>query len=77
MSFSSFSCGLGNPGQTNYGMANSVMERICEKRKEDGFPALVIQWGPIGDVSLNSKLPHHKLIANSILGGIGCEDAKG
>lgn len=51
--FSSVSCGRGNAGQTNYGMANSVMERICEQRKLDGFPALAIQWGAIGEVSVN------------------------
>ncbi|KAL2715950.1 fatty acid synthase-like [Vespula squamosa] len=50
--FSSVSCGRGNAGQTNYGMANSIMERICEKRVEEGFPGLAIQWGAIGDVSL-------------------------
>jgi fatty acid synthase len=37
---------------TNYGMANSIMERICERRKRDGFAALAIQWGAIGDVRL-------------------------
>ena len=36
--FSSVSCGRGNAGQANYGFANSLMERICEKRKSDGFP---------------------------------------
>lgn len=51
MVFSSVSCGRGNAGQTNYGMANSIMERICEKRKTDGYPALVVQWGAVGDVS--------------------------
>lgn len=50
--FSSVSCGRGNAGQTNYGMANSVMERICEKRAADGLPALAIQWGAIGEVGL-------------------------
>ncbi|KAK0075162.1 hypothetical protein PV326_011833, partial [Microctonus aethiopoides] len=50
--FSSVSCGRGNAGQANYGMSNSVMERICEKRVADGFPALAIQWGAIGDVGL-------------------------
>ncbi|XP_036142716.1 fatty acid synthase-like [Monomorium pharaonis] len=50
--FSSVSCGRGNPGQTNYGMANSVMERVCEKRAEEGLPALAIQWGAVGDVGL-------------------------
>ncbi|KAL6424858.1 hypothetical protein ACFW04_010040 [Cataglyphis niger] len=50
--FSSVSCGRGNAGQTNYGMANSVMERICEKRVKDGLHGLAIQWGAIGDVGL-------------------------
>ncbi|XP_044262250.1 fatty acid synthase-like [Tribolium madens] len=54
--FSSVSCGRGNIGQTNYGMANSIMERICEKRKIEGFPALAIQWGAIGDVGLVAKM---------------------
>lgn len=50
--FSSISCGRGNAGQTNHGMANSVMERICERRVADGLPGLAIQWGAIGDVGL-------------------------
>lgn len=43
--------GYGNPGQTNYGMANSMMERICEKRRAEGYPALGVQWGAIADAS--------------------------
>ncbi|CAG9832335.1 unnamed protein product [Diabrotica balteata] len=54
--FSSVSCGRGNAGQTNYGMANSIMERICELRKKEGYPALAIQWGAIGDVGLVAEL---------------------
>ncbi|KYN18124.1 Fatty acid synthase [Trachymyrmex cornetzi] len=50
--FSSVSCGRGNAGQTNYGMANSIMERICEKRAGEGLPGLAIQWGAVGDVGL-------------------------
>ncbi|XP_050353260.1 fatty acid synthase-like [Nymphalis io] len=50
--FSSVSCGRGNPGQTNYGFSNSVMERICESRKKCGLPALAVQWGAVGDVGL-------------------------
>lgn len=50
--FSSISCGRGNPGQTNYGWSNSVMERIVEKRRADGYPGLAIQWGAIGDVGV-------------------------
>ncbi|KAH3871939.1 hypothetical protein DPMN_035154, partial [Dreissena polymorpha] len=50
--FSSVSCGRGNAGQSNYGFANSVMERICEDRQKCGFPGLAVQWGAIGDVGI-------------------------
>ncbi|CAF94659.1 unnamed protein product, partial [Tetraodon nigroviridis] len=52
VAFSSVSCGRGNAGQSNYGYANSTMERVCEKRHRDGLPALAIQWGAIGDVGV-------------------------
>lgn len=50
--FSSVVSGRGNAGQTNYGFANSVMERTCEVRRKDGLPGLAIQWGAIGDVGV-------------------------
>ncbi|XP_050089071.1 fatty acid synthase [Anopheles aquasalis] len=50
--FSSVSCGRGNIGQVNYGLANSAMERICESRHAAGLPATAIQWGAIGDTGL-------------------------
>ena len=28
------------------------MERICEKRAFEGYPALAVQWGAVGDVGL-------------------------
>ena len=52
VAFSSVSCGRGNAGQTNYGFANSVMERICEERRKSGLPGTAIQWGAIGDVGV-------------------------
>ncbi|KAK2504120.1 hypothetical protein MC885_011188 [Smutsia gigantea] len=52
VAFSSVSCGRGNVGQSNYGFANSTMERICEKRRHDGLPGLAVQWGAIGDVGV-------------------------
>jgi fatty acid synthase len=61
--FSSVSCGKGNVGQTNYGYANSVCERICEMRRRDGFHGLAIQWGPIGDVGLLSDKENFDKIA--------------
>ncbi|XP_061081570.1 fatty acid synthase isoform X1 [Conger conger] len=50
--FSSVSCGRGNAGQSNYGFANSTMERVCEQRRHAGFPGLAVQWGAIGDVGV-------------------------
>ncbi|XP_077296456.1 fatty acid synthase-like [Arctopsyche grandis] len=50
--FSSVVCGRGHAGQTNYGMANSVMERICEERLKAGLPALAVEWGAVGEVGL-------------------------
>lgn len=38
VAFSSVSCGRGNAGQSNYGFANSTMERICEMRQSVGLP---------------------------------------
>nr|XP_023013626.1 fatty acid synthase-like [Leptinotarsa decemlineata] len=49
--FSSISA-RGIAGQTNYGMANSALERLCEQRKTDKLPGLAIQWGPIRDVGI-------------------------
>ncbi|KAL1501269.1 hypothetical protein ABEB36_006624 [Hypothenemus hampei] len=59
--FSSVSCGRGNAGQTNYGMANSVMERICEQRQRDGLPAIAIEWGAVGDVGLVAELQNDSI----------------
>jgi len=63
--FSSISCGRGNAGQTNYGMANSIMERICERRAAEGLPGLAIQWGAIGEVGLVAEWQDN----NTSLGG--------
>lgn len=55
----------GNAGQSNYAFGNSFMERLCEKRKVDGLPALAIQWGPVGDVGVASR----KFGPNEVIGG--------
>ncbi|XP_076294356.1 fatty acid synthase-like isoform X2 [Lasioglossum baleicum] len=58
--FSSFSCGRGSPGKSNYGMGNAVLERICERRVEEGLPAMAIQWGAVGEVGMTAKLLEDK-----------------
>lgn len=66
--FSSFFCGRGNGGQANYAFANSVMERIVEKRNHDGLPGLAVQWGSIGDVGiiLNTIGDNDTILGNCI-----------
>lgn len=59
--FSSVSCGRGNAGQSNYGMANSVMERIVEQRHRDGLPAKAIQWGAVGEVGLVADMAEDRI----------------
>ncbi|XP_062548542.1 fatty acid synthase-like [Armigeres subalbatus] len=59
--FSSVSCGRGNAGQSNYGMANSVMERIVERRVANGLPGKAIQWGAIGEVGLVADMAEDKI----------------
>lgn len=65
--FSSVSCGRGNAGQCNYGMANSVMERIIEQRFKLGLPAKAIQWGAVGEVGLVADMQENNL--EMVIGG--------
>ncbi|CAG9798235.1 unnamed protein product [Chironomus riparius] len=67
--FSSVACGRGNIGQSNYSMANSVMERIIEERHRDGLPGKAIQWGAIGDVGMLAEA-QLKDIGKDFLGSI-------
>lgn len=39
-------------GQSNYGWANSVCERVAASRVRDGLPGVAIQWGGVGDVGV-------------------------
>lgn len=59
--FSSVSCGRGNAGQSNYGMANSIMERIIETRCSKGLPGKAVQWGAIGEVGLVADMAENKI----------------
>lgn len=68
--FSSVSCGRGNIGQTNYGLANSAMERICENRQFSGLPGTSIQWGAIGDVGETGVLSIYTLLFIPFLSAI-------
>ncbi|XP_076294051.1 fatty acid synthase-like [Lasioglossum baleicum] len=58
--FSTLSSGRGCPGQTSYGMGSAAIERICERRIEEGLPAMAIEWGAVGDVGIAAKILEDK-----------------
>ncbi|WP_291321731.1 SDR family NAD(P)-dependent oxidoreductase [Desulfonatronospira sp.] len=55
--FSSASTVLGNPGQSNYVAANSVLENLAAFRHRSGLPALAVAWGPISDAGMLQRDP--------------------
>lgn len=59
--FSSFTSGYGNPGQSNYGMANSILDKIIEQRRRSDLPGTSIQWATIGDVGIVANLLDDKI----------------
>ncbi|CAH1164765.1 unnamed protein product [Phaedon cochleariae] len=54
--FSSIAAGRGNIGQSNYAMANSALERLCEQRRGEGLPAVAVQYGPVGEVGVLARV---------------------
>ena len=66
VAFSSAAAAYGNAGQTNYGYANSYMERVCEQRVADGLPgmAFVIHTFIILLVSKMKRKLNHNYIQN-------------
>lgn len=56
IAFSSVAGGRGSAGQTNYAMANFIMDRIIENRVHLNLPGKSIQWGPICDVGMVTQL---------------------
>lgn len=45
------------------------MERVCEKRAQEGLPGLAIQWGAIGEVGLVAEMQedHKELVIGGTL----------
>jgi NAD(P)-dependent dehydrogenase (short-subunit alcohol dehydrogenase family)/acyl carrier protein len=59
---SSIAAGLGAPGQSNYVVANLLLEALAAERRRRGQSAQVIAWGPIaatGVVARSQRLQHY------------------
>ena len=54
--FSSIAALLGNPGQANYAAANAFMDGVAQARRQEGLPALSINWGPFASSGMAAHL---------------------
>jgi acyl carrier protein len=52
---SSVAAGLGAPGQSNYVVANLLLEVLAAERRRRGQPAQVIAWGPIAGMGIVAR----------------------
>ncbi|WP_319412733.1 SDR family NAD(P)-dependent oxidoreductase [uncultured Cohaesibacter sp.] len=68
--FSSVSVLIGNPGQANYVAANSYMDGLARKRRQEGLPALAVGWGAITDVGILARDKQTAEILARTTGGI-------
>jgi acyl transferase domain-containing protein/NADPH:quinone reductase-like Zn-dependent oxidoreductase/NADP-dependent 3-hydroxy acid dehydrogenase YdfG/acyl carrier protein len=50
--YSSVASLLGTPGQSNYAAANAAMDALVHYRRQQGLPALSVNWGPFSEVGL-------------------------
>jgi NADPH:quinone reductase-like Zn-dependent oxidoreductase/short-subunit dehydrogenase/acyl carrier protein len=62
--FSSISSMIGTPGQASYAGANTFLDSLAHYRREQGLPALTVNWGPIRDAGYVAR---HKDVRDSLV----------
>jgi myxalamid-type polyketide synthase MxaE and MxaD len=53
--FSSAASLIGSPGQGNYAAASAFMDQLAHYRRQQGYPAICINWGRWGEVGQAMK----------------------
>ncbi|MEM9588789.1 MAG: SDR family NAD(P)-dependent oxidoreductase, partial [Planctomycetota bacterium] len=77
--FSSLSSIFGHAGQANYAAANATLDGLAAHRRVQGLPALVVNWGHVGDVGylaerreLGDRLERQGVMRFSLSEATGC-----
>jgi myxalamid-type polyketide synthase MxaE and MxaD len=65
--FSSAASLIGSPGQGNYAAANAFMDMLAHYRRQQGYPALCINWGRWGEVGQGMKPKEGLAILENLL----------
>jgi phthiocerol/phenolphthiocerol synthesis type-I polyketide synthase C len=73
--YSSATTLFGNPGQSSYIAANSVLEALSRARRAAGLPATCVQWGAIDDVGFLARSPKLKQALQDRMGGAALQSA--
>ena len=55
--YASVSALLGTVGQGNYSAANAYLDGLAWRRRQEGLPALSVNWGPLAEVGMAARNP--------------------
>ena len=73
--FSSATTLFGNPGQSNYVAANTMLEALAIHRRASGLPATCVAWGAIDDVGYLARNEKIKTALQNRMGGAALNSA--
>lgn len=77
--FSSLSSVFGHAGQANYSAANALLDGLAHYRRANGLPALVMNWGHLGEVGylaereqLGQRLERQGVLSFTVAQALAC-----